>query len=685
MPSSEAGGRINLGCAVATVEVSDTGVQDSAVIAQPRLTASECEALAKIRAELDCLDKGSEEMADSAPRVNDVEGKERSGEALPEFLKNSEAEDIPGRIPAVVRRGTFPASTAPSVVVIQRPTGTSERITTTTSGNFVTSTVRSVVGPPAAPVKRPASGSCGPVIAKVIITGNPNSAQARPIVSVANRTENVASTQQVKILGGGQTGVTTLLASPTKAITLAQAQQMGLLTPGKVQQILPRTTVKQGVVVNRMNSTQAKPPTKIAVVPATVVKSPTKILPAPSGSSSGGATAAATATAPTPRLPHPSSPGPHRLVIRQAAPSIQGHESSTVLTTSSPTGQMIRIPATQNVVTTTSSNVHQIQVPGRQLQYVRLVNASEGTTRVTTSTVTPITPSSSTSAVRTHPTLRMVPIAPATEETRGARRVTSVQRPQQRISSNQDSTRSRSSSSPRVGQPQSRPALEPNGIRPRKPCNCTKSQCLKLYCDCFANGEFCYMCNCANCSNNLEHEEERQRAIKSCLERNPNAFRPKIGKGHVGDERRHNKGCNCKRSGCLKNYCECYEAKIPCSGMCKCVGCRNIEESPSEKKSLRDLADAAEVRVRQQAAVKSRLSAQVREVTHMGPTLGKKPRALMTTAVIEATVQCMLAQAIDVHRRFGHASLARVEQSVVKEFGKCLVRIVESAEGAEGR
>lgn len=80
------------------------------------------------------------------------------------------------------------------------------------------------------------------------------------------------------------------------------------------------------------------------------------------------------------------------------------------------------------------------------------------------------------------------------------------------------------------------------------------------YCDCFANGEFCHQCNCTTCFNNLSHEEERQRAIKSCLERNPTAFRPKIGKTYVGsEERRHNKGCNCRRSGCLKNYCECYE------------------------------------------------------------------------------------------------------------------------------
>lgn len=94
----------------------------------------------------------------------------------------------------------------------------------------------------------------------------------------------------------------------------------------------------------------------------------------------------------------------------------------------------------------------------------------------------------------------------------------------------------------------------------RRPCNCTRSSCLKLYCECFAQGIKCNGCNCTNCHNNGEHMEERNRAIKLILDRNPCAFQSKIRKqyGHV-------KGCNCKKSNCLKNYCECYEVRPPCS------------------------------------------------------------------------------------------------------------------------
>uniref|UniRef100_A0A4W3HRW2 Lin-54 DREAM MuvB core complex component n=1 Tax=Callorhinchus milii TaxID=7868 RepID=A0A4W3HRW2_CALMI len=226
-----------------------------------------------------------------------------------------------------------------------------------------------------------------------------------------------------------------------------------------------------------------------------------------------------------------------------------------------------------------------------------------------------------------------------------------------------------------------------SGSRPRKPCNCTKSQCLKLYCDCFANGEFCNNCNCTNCFNNLEHEAERLKAIKACLDRNPEAFKPKIGKGKEGEsDRRHSKGCNCKRSGCLKNYCECYEAKIMCSSICKCIGCKNFEESP-ERKTLMHLADAAEVRVQQQTAAKTKLSSQISDLlTRTMPTAtsggGKLPFTFVTKEVTEATCECLLAKAEEAEKT--NKSKAVTERMILEEFGRCLMRIINSAGKAKG-
>ncbi|XP_020504337.2 protein lin-54 homolog [Labrus bergylta] len=224
--------------------------------------------------------------------------------------------------------------------------------------------------------------------------------------------------------------------------------------------------------------------------------------------------------------------------------------------------------------------------------------------------------------------------------------------------------------------------------RQRKPCNCTKSQCLKLYCDCFANGEFCSNCNCNNCFNNLEHETERLKAIKTCLDRNPEAFKPKIGKGKEGEsDRRHSKGCNCKRSGCLKNYCECYEAKIMCSSICKCIGCKNFEESP-ERKTLMHLADAAEVRVQQQTAAKTKLSSQISDLLmRTTPVIssgsGRLPYTFVTKEVLEATCECLLEQAKKAEQthqhQHQHQHQAEAERMILEEFGHCLMRIINSA------
>mmetsp|Transcript_20195 Transcript_20195/g.29205 ORF Transcript_20195/g.29205 Transcript_20195/m.29205 type:complete len:873 (+) Transcript_20195:137-2755(+) len=134
----------------------------------------------------------------------------------------------------------------------------------------------------------------------------------------------------------------------------------------------------------------------------------------------------------------------------------------------------------------------------------------------------------------------------------------------------------------------------------RNPCNCKKSKCLKLYCECFAAELFCDGCNCTTCHNTSapEHVEQRNKAKKHCKANNPHAFKPKVGnKGPAtSPANTHNTGCKCKQSKCLKKYCECFQARIFCGDKCKCRECKNFQNSQElidKRLKMKDEAGAA--------------------------------------------------------------------------------------------
>lgn len=119
----------------------------------------------------------------------------------------------------------------------------------------------------------------------------------------------------------------------------------------------------------------------------------------------------------------------------------------------------------------------------------------------------------------------------------------------------------------------------------------------------------------------------------------------KAGKIVADLERLHQKGCHCKKSNCLKNYCECYEAKVPCTDRCKCLSCRNTEEDRSinfkDKFNAKSLAQLAA------SAVKNRDGTPESEDEPDGIQEETDPKAqpwyYMSDDVIETITTCMVA------------------------------------------
>ncbi|KAF2984346.1 hypothetical protein EK904_000734 [Melospiza melodia maxima] len=557
---------------------------------------------------------------------------------------------------------------------------------------------------------------------------------AQPSVLQSQQVKTVQIAKKTRTPTSGPVITKLIFAKPinSKAVT-GQTTQVSPVIAGRVfSQSAPGTPPKtitiseSGVIGSSLSTTTQQTPNKIAISP---LKSPNKL------------TVVSVASQP------PSSPqktvgvplnvalGQQILTVQQSAPSSPGkaivnHTTTQAVKSAVQTITVGGVGTSQFktiIPLATAPNVQQIQVPGSKFHYVRLVTATTASSSTQSASQNPSTNTQPLQqakpvVVNATPVRMSVPIVPAQtvkqvvpKPINSTSQIVTTSQPQQRLIM------------PATPLPQIQPNLTnlpPGTVLAPAPgtgnvgyavlpaqyvtqlqqssyvsiasntgftgTSSVQSQArlpFNGYCDCFANGEFCNNCNCTNCYNNLDHENDRQKAIKACLDRNPEAFKPKIGKGKEGEsDRRHSKGCNCKRSGCLKNYCECYEAKIMCSSICKCIGCKNFEESP-ERKTLMHLADAAEVRVQQQTAAKTKLSSQISDLlTRPAPALssggGKLPFTFVTKEVADATCECLLAQAEQAEKT--GKSKAAAERMILEEFGRCLMRVISSAGKSKG-
>lgn len=135
--------------------------------------------------------------------------------------------------------------------------------------------------------------------------------------------------------------------------------------------------------------------------------------------------------------------------------------------------------------------------------------------------------------------------------------------------STRETPRRKTPPSSRKSRPMPTPSpVNRGGGRTNKGCNCKKSKCLKKYCECFAGQAYCSDdCRCQACCNTVEHEDLRSKAIEEMKRKDVDAFEQKTS------------SCNCKKSKCLKKYCDCFQAGIVCGESCKCKDCENYQGS----------------------------------------------------------------------------------------------------------
>lgn len=106
---------------------------------------------------------------------------------------------------------------------------------------------------------------------------------------------------------------------------------------------------------------------------------------------------------------------------------------------------------------------------------------------------------------------------------------------------------------------------KPGASEEKNFCSCSRSRCLKLYCQCFRKGQVCGLeCKCQDCENTVQNQDK----LRELRE-------PKLSRLQEEDS-----CCNCKMSFCEKSYCVCARSGKGCSAKCRCFNCKNPNGRP---------------------------------------------------------------------------------------------------------
>ncbi|XP_037049275.1 protein lin-54 homolog [Bradysia coprophila] len=134
------------------------------------------------------------------------------------------------------------------------------------------------------------------------------------------------------------------------------------------------------------------------------------------------------------------------------------------------------------------------------------------------------------------------------------------------------------------------------------------------------------------------------------------------------------KGCNCKRTKCQKNFCECYKNSKLCTEFCKCIDCQNCpscnaeEEIPLLEVVKEETFELQDEQV--QVAEEGYIIQNEMPISCYAIAPKKKRLNVLTGDIIESTMECVISQAEECQTN--NVNTKTAELLILEEFGRCL-------------